>query len=313
MKKITLLGLLLFALVSCSEDGTKPDEIVSKETSMNIKLNSQNSNITGKDVKRGTLPVTVNSVEIKAQPWIPNSEDKINGGIMDLTRLASIFNFNIVSDNTIGAADGFEIRNFSTGVSRFTVTANSVIENEMSQNGIFGTWTGESSTLSVNDLFIKWEARSAMVNYESNAQIINVVAGINTPISFTLIPINGRVISVFKLSDELKNWNYTAKVETKFVGGSGTGIRVVDKANSAITYLDGYYTSHGAALKHIINIFDDKGEKVAEYEVPVEVTNGESTNTIYTIVSDKIPASNKLQTTILVPDFKSPLPGTKDI
>jgi len=300
MKKI-LLSILILGLMSCSNDNST-DEIAGQETSMNIQLNSQKTNITGKDVKRGTLPVTVNKVVIKVQPSISN------GGI-DPSRVASVFNFDIVSDNNIGAADGFEIRNFSTGISKIFVTANSGNGEEY----VYGNWTGESSTLSVNDLFIKWEAKPAAVNYISNAQTIDVVAGVNTPVSFTLLPTNGRVISVFQLSNELKDWNYSAKVQTKYEGGSGSGLVNIDKTHNGLTNLDGYYASHGAPLKHIITIFDDKGEKVAEYAVIVDITNGESTNTIFTILSDKIPAANKLQTTILVPDFKSPSPSEKDI
>lgn len=302
MKKIILAGILLFGLISCSDDSTTHDEIASQETSMNIHLNSQKSNITGKDVKRGTLPITVNSVVIKVQPSISN-------GGSDPSRVASVFNFGIVSDNIVGAADGFEIRNFSTGISKIFVTANSGTGEEY----VYGNWTGESSTSSVNDLFIKWEAKLVAVNYISTAQTIDVVAGVNTPVSFTLLPTNGRVISVFQLSNELKDWNYTAKVQTKYEGGSGTGLINIDKTHNGVTHLDGYYASHGAPLKHIISIFDDKGEKVAEYAVVVDITNGESTNTIFTILSDKIPAGNKLQTTILVPDFKSPSPSVKEI
>lgn len=302
MKKIVLVGVLLMGLLSCS-GGDTTDQIVNKETSMNIRLDSQKTNITGKDVKRGTLPVTVSAVVIKVQPWISN------GGI-DQTRVASTFNFGIVSDNTVGAADGFEIRNFSTGVSKIFVTANSSFGLE---EYVYGTWKGESSTSSVNDLFIKWEAKAVAVNYTSTAQIINAVAGINTPVSFTLLPINGRVISVFQLSNELKDWNYTAKVQTKYEGGSGSGLVDVDKTHNGLTHIDGFYAYHGAPLKHIIAIFDDKGEKVAEYAVAVDITNGESTNTIFTILSDKIPEASKLQTTILVPDFQSPLPSIKDI
>ncbi|HKO77740.1 MAG TPA: hypothetical protein VJU52_11000, partial [Flavobacterium sp.] len=274
----------------------------------NIQLSAQKTSITGKDVKRGILPVTVNAVVINVDPW--TSAD-VGQGVSDQTRLASRFNFNIVSDDNLDASDGFEIRNFSTGISLFTVTANSSI---MGEESVWGSWTGESSTLSVNDLFIKWEAKSVAINYRANPQTINVIAGINTPVSFTLLPLNGRVISVFQLSDELKGWNYTAKVQTNFQNGiSYTEFIDVDKTHNGVTYVDGYHTYHGAQLNHIITIFDDKGEKVAEYPVAVDVTNGESTNTIYTILSDQIPESNKLQTTILVPDFISPLPSEKGI
>lgn len=303
MKIKLLLSLLFLTLISCSDDSIDNNENAVQETSMNILLNSERTNITGKDVKRGTLPVTVNSVVIKVQPWAIS-------GTIDPTRIASVFSFNIVADNNTAAADGFEIRNFSTGVSRLSVTANS---SSTGQEYVYGNWTNESSTLSVNDLFIKWEEKPAAVNYISNVQTIDAVAGVNTPISFTLLPTNGRVISVFQLSNELKDWNYSAKIQTKYEGGSGSGLANVDKTHNGITHLDGYYASQGAPLKHIINIFDDKGEKVAEYAVAVDVKNGESTNTIYTILSDKIPAANKLQTTILVPDFKSPLPNQKDI
>jgi hypothetical protein len=308
MRKIVLGAILLFSVISCSEDSTGQDEVANQETSMNIQLSAQKTNITGKDVKRGILPVTVNAVVIKVQPWNPNGMG--GWGENDQTRLASTFNFSIVSDEIVGASDGFEIRNFSTGISKFTVSANSGTSGE---EYVYGFWTGESSTLSANDLFIKWEARPVAINYTSSTQTIDVIAGINTPVSFTLLPTNGRVISVFQLSNELKDWNYSAKVQTKYDGGSGTGFIDVDKTHNGVTHLDGYYTYHGAPLKHIVNIFDDKGEKVAEYPVTVDVTNGESTNTIYTILSDQIPAGNKLQTTILVPDFKSPPASEKGI
>lgn len=304
MKKILLGALLLFSAISCSEDDS-PNQVANQETSMNIHLSAQRTNLTGKDVKRGILPVTVNSVVINVDPWTSAS---VGQGVIDGTRLPSVFNFSVVSDDTVGALDGFEIRNFSTGISLFTVNASSTTTGETIN---YGSFTGESSTSSVNDLFIKWEAKPVAIKYTSTPQTIDVIAGINTPVSFTLIPANGRVISVFQLSDELKGWNYTAKVQTNFNDVlSATEFFDVDNTHNAVTYIDGVNTYHGAILKHIITIFDDKGEKVAEYPVVIDVTNGESNNTIYTILSDQIPESNQLQTTILVPDFVSP-PATE--
>lgn len=312
MKKNILGAILLFSIISCSEDSMKHDEVASQETSMNINLSAPKTNLTGKDVKRGILPVTVKTVAIKVQPWNPNFA--LGAGGPDLTRLASTFDFKIVPDANVDASDGFEIRNFSTGISQFNVTASSstASSNMMGEVSDYGSWTGESSTLSVNDLFIKWEAKSVAINYRANPQIINVIAGINTPVSFTLLPLNGRVISVFQLSDELKNWNYTAKVQTNY-DMYNTGLIAVDKTHNGVTYIDGTRAYQGVSVKHIIAIFDDKGEKVAEYPIAIGITNGESTNTIYTILSDQIPASNKLQTTILVPDFKSPPPSEKGV
>ncbi|WP_166920092.1 hypothetical protein [Flavobacterium poyangense] len=308
MKKIILVGLVLFSAISCSESDVEQDKVVSQETSMNIHLNSQKTNITGKDVKRGTLPVTVNNVTIKVQPWDPAGYDGL--GAPDYTRLASIFKFGIVSNDNVSAADGFEIRNFSTGISSFQVFANSGTSDE---EYVYGSWLGESSTLSVNDLFIKWEQKPVAVNYGANNQIIDVIAGVNTPLSFILNPMNGRVLSVFQLSDELKAWNYSAKVRTLAEGGNSTGPIDVNKSRNAITNLDGYDVIPTAPLKHIIAIFNDKGVKVAEYAVAINAIKGESVNTIYTIHSDKIPAANKLQATILVPDFKSLEPTVKQI
>lgn len=305
MKKIVLVGLLLFSLISCSEDKETSDEIAIQETSMNINLNSPKTNISGKDVKRGTLPVVINAAVIIVQPWT------LAGGI-DPSRVESVFNFDIVSDNKAGAADGFEIKNFSTGTSRIFVRAHSSVPGK-GYEWVYGIWTGESSTASVNDLFIKWEAKPVAINYFIPAKIMDLIAGVNNPVSFTLEAMNGRMISVFQLSNELKSWNYSATVETTMGSGSSAGLMTVDKTRNAVSYLDGYYTTEGKPIKHIINIFDDKGEKVAQYAVPADVKNGESTNTIFTILSDKIPAANKLQTTILVPDFKSPLPSVKDI
>jgi hypothetical protein len=305
MKKIILGAILLCSAMSCSDDSSNQDGAANQETSMNINLSAQKTNITGKDVKRGILPVTVNSVVINVDPWTSAS---VGQGVIDGTRLPSVFNFSVVSNDTEGALDGFEIRNFSTGISLFTVTASSTTTGETIN---YGSFTGESSTSSVNDLFIKWEAEPVAIKYTSTPQTIDVIAGINTPVSFTLIPANGRVISVFQLSDELKGWNYAAKVQTNFNDVlSATEFFDVDKTHNAVTYIDGVNTYHGAILKHIITIFDDQGEKVAEYPVVIDVTNGESNNTIYTILSDQIPESNQLQTTILVPDFVSP-PATE--
>ncbi|MDR6843953.1 hypothetical protein [Flavobacterium granuli] len=312
MRKIILGAILLFSVMGCSEDSAKQDEVANQETSMNIHLSAQKSNITGKDVKRGILPVTVNLVYISVQPW---SQNGIHGdGEIDVTRLANTFVFNIVSNDSDGASDGFEIRNFSTGISQFTVTAHSDNINIPNVKA-YGSCVGESSILSVNDLFIKWEAKPVAINYTSDVQTIDVKAGINTPVFFTLLPINGRVIAVFQLSDELKDWNYSAKVQTLNDSGLlNSGLIDVDKTHNGVTYLDGLFVNEdNSSRTHTITIFDDKGEKVAEYPVAIDVTNGESTNTIYTILSDQIPESNKLQTTILVPDFKSPPASEKSI
>lgn len=295
MKKYFLGIVLIFNILGCSDDSIKQGEVASKETSMNLNLNASRTSLTGKAVKRGTLPVIVNRVTINVQPWTA-----FVGGVADASRIESVFNFDIVADDTVDASEGFEIRNFSTGISNFIVSAKSKSVGLASTRSVIS----ESSALSANDLFIEWEAKPVAISYRAIIQTVNVVSGINTPLSFTLLPTNGRVISVFQLSDELKNWNYTAKVKT--LGMLETQFANIDKTHNAVTYLDGDFFSR--TMKHTILIFNDKVEKVAEYGVLVNALNGESTNTIYTILSDQIPASNKLQTTILVPDFKSPPP-----
>jgi hypothetical protein len=216
--------------------------------------------------------------------------------------------FDIVPNETIDASDDFVIKNFQTGIINLKVT-----------NYLKGGNTGnnyreimESDNRNISEIFNEYNNHAPIIFYSSIDKQITAVAGENEPVTFDLIPENGRILSMFELSQELKDLSYTAKIEGGLDGALNYHIwAIASKFNTVINEESGAHvveSRNGWINKYKVSIYNDKSELVAVYEIPYTVIKGESVNTIYTITSDKIPSINQLPSTIIVPVFKSDTP-----
>ncbi|MFV8327626.1 hypothetical protein [Flavobacterium sp. ZS1P14] len=279
--------------MSCSEDTKTHDVIANQETSMKIGFTSKKTNLTGKNVKRGVLPITVDFINI--------TSTGLNGLTID-------YPFNIVPNETVDASDDFIIKNFQTGVISLKVV--NYLKGGNTGNNYREIMVSDDRSISV--IFNDYDKRAPIMFYSSVNKQITAVAGENEPVVFELIPENGRILSMFELSQELKDLNYTAKIEGGMDGALNYHISaIVSNLNNVINEESGGHvveSRNGWINKYKVSIYNDKSELVMVYEIPYTVVKGESVNAIYTITSDKIPSTNQLPSTIIVPLFKSDNP-----
>nr|WP_315215307.1 hypothetical protein [uncultured Flavobacterium sp.] len=295
MKKVILFSMVLFSMISCSTD--KNDEIV-KEASVKVLFKNNNS-LTGKNIQRGLIPVTVDIINIHTQK---------NGESLFID-----YPFSLVDNGTVGADTEFVLRNLQMGTVNFSVFTNGGFGSGSFGQGNGSLYYGERMIVaemgSLQSVFDKYSIIKPGIVFTATGTK-EMIAGINEPITFNLNPANGRIISIYTLSQELKDLNYTAKIEAIWSGDA-----VLNKDNCVVRYegTKACYYGNGNIADETVTIFDEMGQVVAVFVVKPNIVNGESTNTIYTVTENNIPAATLISPTIFVPDFKNDLPSNSGI
>lgn len=290
MKKIILFSVFLFSVFSCSTD--KNNEII-KEASVKVLFKNSNS-LTGKYIQRGLIPVTVDIINIHTQK---------NGESLFID-----YPFSLVDNGTAGTDTEFVLRNLQMGTVNFSVFTNGGLSGSGFGQGNGSSYYGErmvvAETLSLQSAFDKYSIMKPGIVFTATGTK-EMIAGINEPITFNLKPNNGRIISIYTLSQQLKDLNYTAKIEALWSGNA-----ILNKDNLVVRYegTKACWTGNGDLADETVTIFDETGLIVSVFIVKPIVINGESTNTIYTVTENNIPAATLISPTIFVPDFKNDLP-----
>ena len=292
MKKTLLLLLLAFNLFSCSSDENKP---VLTEASLRINAKTvSNSNLTGKPIKRNTLPASLQNIYVYTQA----------------TGLTEIENqFEIVPDETLGAGDNIILRGISLGQTSLRAVARTYNPSEEDVPYINHGFIKDKT--SANLVYNELSSYAPFIKYISKPiDPVTIVAGDNAPVTFELVPTIGRAIFIFQLSEELKTLNYSCKLTVRSHGAS---------TNLAFPIFDIYTISgdlvtgtivEGPGVGDIFNkptivyeIFDAVNESKFKGAVSIDVVKGASTDKIYTITSDNIPVENTTQTTFKIDDI----------
>jgi len=259
-----------FSIISCSTTEGDSSETVSTNELVSVKLGFKaNKQLTGKNVKRGVLPEAMDYIIVQTYTEGYTQSDQTR---FDLTNLESIDGKDVTSD--------FEIDNLKSGSTRFDVSAYS---NKQPLNVLFAS-KGDVLTKmdSLNNIMPIIPRYSAYLSR-------TLVAGVNPLIEFILTPKFGRIISLFKLSDELKSKNYTAIIKKS---ANTTDEKSITLSNNEIVSLSIMAFQDAVAPTYTIiyvDIFDENNIKVSTMEVKVVQIAGASVNTIYTITSDNIP------------------------
>lgn len=294
MKKITLLVLLVFNLFSCSKD---EDEKILTEATLRINAKTDlNSNLTGKPIKRSTLPTSLKTIYVYTQA----------AGLSEIEN-----QFEIVSDETVGAADNIILRGISLGMTSLRAVARTYDVAVEYNNIDHGFVKGQTSA---NLVYSELSATAPFIKYVSKPiDPVNIVAGDNTPVTFELLPEQGRAIFVFQLSEELKTLNYSCKFIVRAGGASSNPAEsIVDsytiKGDMVTgTIVDGFYVGQLYNNPRIeYEIFDEVNESKFKGAVSISIVKGSSIDKIYTITSDNIPVENTTQTTFKIDDISNP-------
>lgn len=290
MKKLFFLALCILFSISCSSD--KNSELAN-EASIKVLFKSKNS-LTGKNVQRGLIPVTVDIINIHTRK---------KGESLYIN-----YPFTLVDNGTVGVDSEFVLRNLQMGEVDFSVFTNGGWASNQFGGGdpflYYGIRKIASETGSLQSVFDKYSVIKPGIFFTATGSK-NMIAGVNEPITFSLVAGNGRIISIYVLSQELKDLNYTAKIEA-FESGSG----ILNKNNCVVRYegTKACFKGNGDIADEKVTVYDDKGVEVAVFIVKPIIENGQSTNTIYTVKENDIPAANTISSSIFIPDFKNDPP-----
>lgn len=279
---------MLLILTSCTKDDK--NELVQE---VSVKVLFKSNSITHKNIQRGLIPVTVDIINIHTQKTGES--------------LFIDYPFTLVDNGTEGVETEFVLRNLQMGTVNFSVFTNGGFGSGFQFGGGNGSlYYGERMVVAeenetLQNIFTKYSNKKPGIVFSASGTK-EMIAGINEPITFDLLPSNGRIISIYTLSQALKDMNYTAKIEAIWSGSA-----ILNKNNYVVRYegTKACYSGNGGIADETITIYNELGEPVSVFVVKPIIVNGESTNTIYTLTEDNIPAATLISPTIFVPEFKS--------
>lgn len=283
MKK-TLFILLTSLLLSCSSENATPT--IQEAT---IRLGFKTSppiNKAGKTVKRGILPIELGTINVHSQ---------LAGS------LPVLHTFDIVPDATVGAEDGFIISNVQTGLTTFSADAKSSNSNQ--------NYCLVEKQTSVSEGFKALSERIPYVLYEGKSTSqITVVAGTNDPITFELVPLQGRIIMLFQLEQAMIDLKYTYKILSPSLSYGNTMSFNSNEVGSV--YISSTYTGvntlwagSNTISSVLYEIYDDKGVRVSAGTLSSTIVNGVSVDTVWTFTMALIPVATATQSIFNVPAF----------
>jgi hypothetical protein len=207
MKKIILVAFIAFGIVSCSSEDEDNDTIqTSPYATVSAKFNSfdANKSLTGKtiDVKRGSIPATINTIAITS-----NHSDI---SVPDYTTT-----FNIVADNTAGAGTVFNIQHVTSGTNLFSAIALTTA----TPSTTFGTVADLTNAQMVSFL----NAKQGLVPYVKYTADVsqNMSLGTAQEVKFDMATSNGRILASVETGPTLTAMNRKVTVTAqRFLSGT---------------------------------------------------------------------------------------------
>lgn len=268
--KTILLALMFLTLFSCSTDDTNQDDSM-KKTSVAFAID-QPSSTTGKQIKRGTIPLWVNSINIKAKSVVyPTYEvqdnftfDEQNGASLITLSDIAIGSNVFTATTTTDSPQFYQLTNYTinTGtIDQKFDTALDNINNELPYVLYAGTKT-ETVT-------------------ETGPNLVQIPMNTN----------NGRLLSVFQLNQLLKDNNYQAKVTSTYTTDNTTALNAVTKGNELVTFKWSNVNSvQGATVTYKIEVSKINNQNVIlkTYSITQDIKASTSISCYYTINEDGI-------------------------
>jgi hypothetical protein len=272
MKKILFLFSIMFVtFTSCTTDDKTED--VPKTTSVVFAIDQPSTSTTSKQIKRGNIPVWVNTLSITATKNSYSTSDNFTFDEQNGSSFISLSNVALgantfTANTTTDSPQFFQLTNYtssaSTNVARFADGMNN-IDNENPYVLYSGT---TNSTI---------------------AQTANTV-------SIPMKTNNGRILTVFQVKDNLKQYGYQAKI-TASAPGESTQV-AISKGNELVTFK----WSDSKALKDVM----------VTYKVEISLINNQSVIVDTYEITQTILASTSLECYFEL-DFKNYTPTTNSV
>ncbi len=255
MKRIILSLTIILLLSSCSTDETPQAQVQTKNVVFTI---DQPSNTTGKQIKRLNIPVWVNTIKIKAvsNVFTYSTEDNYT---FDLQNGASYIGL----DNVAIGANAFTASTTTDSPQFFQLT-----------NYTVNAGTVETKFATALDNI---DNENPYVLYTGNTTATIAAIG-SSVVALPMVTNNGRILSVFQVTDQLKSLGLQAKITTSVAGE--TTQTAITKGNELVTFK----WSNANAV----------GDKEVTYKVEVSAINAQATILKTYEVKQKVIASTSL-------------------
>ncbi len=256
MKKVILLLTFSLLFISCSDNETS--ETVIPKTSAVFTIDQPASSTTGKQIKRNNIPVWVNTISITAASNVfsnysittPFTFDQQNGasyiGIDNVAVGSNLF----TASTTTDSPQFYQLTNYTTSGNidqRFAAALNNI-----NKENPYVLYNGTTTS--------------------------NIASTGNNVVAIPMNTLNGRLLTVFQVNDELRTFGLQAKITASVAGLQSQ--TAITKGNELVTF----------KWSDVNSVKD----KEVVYKVEVSTINNQSTILKTYTISQKVVASTSL-------------------
>lgn len=291
MKKTNLLLLAIIAIitVSCTND-TNPEGETIQKTSVAFGI-EQPTKTTSKQIKRGVIPVWVNTITIKAQSVVYPTYSVTENYTFDQQNGASI----ISMDNVALGSNVFTV-NTTTDSPQFYQLTNLTVN----------TGTIEDKFDTALDAI---DNEQPYVLYNGTVTA-SVYESLMNSISIPVTTLNGRLLSVFQLNQALKDGGYQAKITANYSILSADALNNITKGNELSTFKWSNTNSiQGKTITYKIEVSKINNQSVIlkSYTATQDIASSTSISCYYLITDDGIilKKSTELGLDLKFPEWKN--------
>src|SRR6478609_1086571 len=240
MKKLIPLAILAITMFSCTNEDEKSTnkDIQLADATLNIK--TEESNITGKDVERGSLHAWIKDINVHAtnMELIHNKD----------------YSFTLVANNTPGADHDFVMTGLAIGRNDFSIVTTTNTLPELI-----------STRSDVNpEIYMRLTSAKNPYAVYSATTSANITYGQNNSITPTILRTkNGRHIALFKLSDELAALGIRATVTPIINGVTKRELEFTTELLGRVYWSDADCVA-GKTIKYSVKLLKPNGDPVMD-------------------------------------------------
>lgn len=280
---VLALGIILL-LASCSQEETETQGVQTRDVVFTI---DQPSTPTGKQIKRSNIPVWVNTIKIKATSNVfaysvedNYTFDQQNGasfiGLDNVAIGANTF----TASTTTDSPQFFQLTNFTVNSGNFDSKFSTALDNIDNENP-YVLYTGTKTE--------------------------TIASTGSSVVALPMLTNNGRILSVFQVTDQLKTLGLQAKITASVTGE--TSQTAITKGNETVTFKWSNANAVGdkeVTFKVEVSAINAQNTILKAYEVKQKIVASTSISCFYTINSDGITLTkNDVKITLNFQEWKN--------
>lgn len=280
--------MALLSFVACSTDETQEPGNSIQKTSVAFIVDQPSVKTTGKQIKKTGIPVWVNSIKIKAVSNVFSNYETSDNYTFDNQNGASYISLDNVaigsneftSTTTTDSPQFYQLTNFTVTSGNFEAKFATALDNIDNENP-YVLYTGNTTA---------------------------TIASTGTSIvTIPMTTLNGRILSIFQVTDQLKSLGLQAKITASATGE--TTQTAITKANELVTFKWSNANSVNdkeVTYKVEISAINAQSNILKTYEVKQKIIASTSLSCYYTINSDGITfTKNNVNITLNFQEWKN--------